>query len=170
MRVVQRYRLAMAWRLGQPDRAGNPHAGDELWKVLAHLVDDLHREPVSAVLHGEDDREDLEFLVEPLTHGLDGVQELRQTLQRVVLALHRDDHAVAGGEGVHGEEAQRRWAIDDDGVVEFRAAERLAEAEFARHYRHELDLSSGHLRTGRDQVKAWHRRGHDRVGEGALSK
>src|SRR5882672_12645861 len=68
MRVVERYRLAMAWRLGQPDRAGNPRARDELWKVLTHFVDHLHRESVSPVLHGEHDREDLELLVEPLPH------------------------------------------------------------------------------------------------------
>src|SRR5712692_1408298 len=125
--VVDADGLAVAWRLRQADRAGNPRARDELWKVLPDLVDYLRRQPVAAVFHGEHDREDLELVVEPLPNRLDRVEKLRQTLECVVLALHGYDHAVASREGVYREEAQRRRASDDDSVVVFGAAERLAE-------------------------------------------
>ncbi len=40
-----------------------------------------------------------------------------EPLERVVLALHRDEHLGGGGQRVEGQQAERRRAVDDD-VVE----------------------------------------------------
>ena len=45
------------------------------------------------------------------------LQQLSQPLQGVVLALDRDDHLGAGHQGVDGEQAEGRRAVDED-VVE----------------------------------------------------
>ena len=52
-----------------------------------------------------------------VAHELDRVQELRQALERVVLALHRHEHAVGRREGVHGQRPQGGRAVDEDEVV-----------------------------------------------------
>src|SRR2546426_7843662 len=46
-----------------------------------------------------------------------GVQELREALEGVVLALDRNEDAVGGGEHVEGQEAERRRTVDDDVLV-----------------------------------------------------
>ena len=96
----------MARRLGKPHRARDPGAGDKLWEVLADLVHDLHRKAVPPVLHSQDDRQYLELLVEPGPDRFERVQELRQALERVVLALDRDDDPIAGSERVDREESK----------------------------------------------------------------
>ena len=40
-----------------------------------------------------------------------------ETLERVVLALDRDDHVVRGGEAVDGQQPERRRAVDQGEVV-----------------------------------------------------
>ena len=56
---------------------------------------------------------------------LDRVEQLRQPLERVVLALDRDEDAVGGRERVHGQRAERRRAVEEDeGVVLARGRER----------------------------------------------
>ena len=47
----------------------------------------------------------------------DVAQELAQTLERVVLALDRDEHVVGGREAVDGQQAERRRAVDQGEVV-----------------------------------------------------
>ena len=61
-----------------------------------------------------------------------GGDELAQPLEGVVLALDRDQHRVGRGQGVDGEQAERRRAIDEDVVVVRRRSvlERRREAAF----------------------------------------
>ena len=47
-------------------------------------------------------------------HELDRAHELRETLERVVLGLHRHEHAVGGGERVHRQRPERRRAVEED--------------------------------------------------------
>src|SRR5882672_10405780 len=48
---------------------------------------------------------------------MDGVEELREALERVVLALHRNEQRVRGGEHIDGDETQRRRTVDEYVVV-----------------------------------------------------
>src|SRR5919201_4544814 len=96
-----------------------------------NVLNDLERKSVPAVLHGEDDRGDRETWIEPVTHRIDGGEELREPFERVVLALDRNQGGVAGREGIHGQQAQRRGAVDDDEVVVAQPADRLPESELA---------------------------------------
>ena len=45
------------------------------------------------------------------------LQELRQALERVVLRLHRHEHAVGGRERVDGQRPERGRAVEEDEVV-----------------------------------------------------
>ncbi len=75
---------------------------------------------------------------------LDRAQQLLEPLQGVVLALDGDEHLGRGHQGVQGEQAQRRRAVDDDviqaGCVV--AGDRPGQPGFPRHQRNQLDLRS----------------------------
>jgi hypothetical protein len=89
--------------------------------------------------------------------GLDQVDvadQLAETLQRVVLALDRDQHLLGRDEGVDGEETQARRAVDEDVVqpgqpvlpaVHGIGVERLHQPGLAGDDRHELDLGAGQV-------------------------
>ena len=47
---------------------------------------------------------------------VDRLHELREALERVVLGLHRHDHAVGRGERVDGQRPERRRAVEEDEV------------------------------------------------------
>ena len=74
----------------------------------------------------------VELRVQPRPDELDRAEELREPLERVVLGLHRHEHAVGGGERVHGQRAERGRAVEEDEVVALaRVAERVGEVALA---------------------------------------
>ena len=60
---------------------------------------------------------DVERGVQSGAHAAHGADQIRETFEREVLAVQRDEHGVGGDEGVEREEAQRRRTIDEDPVV-----------------------------------------------------
>ena len=62
--------------------------------------------------------------VEARPDALHALEQLREPLERVVLALHRHDQPVCGRQRVEREQAERRRAIEDDVRVARRRARR----------------------------------------------
>src|SRR2546426_3689739 len=88
-------------------------------------------------------------------HPLDRAHEVRQPLERVVLALHRDQHALCCSERVDGEQAEGRRAIDENEVVVAHdALERDLEPRLARLQFDQLDFRPRELAIGGHQVVA----------------
>ena len=83
----------------------------------ANLLLDLRREACSPVDHREEDAADAELRIEPAPDQLDGLKKLRQPLERVVLGLHRHEHAVRGSERVDRQRPERGRTIEEDEVV-----------------------------------------------------
>ncbi len=52
-----------------------------------------------------------------LADGLKSADKLRQTFQRIILALHRDEDAVAGAQAVQRQQVEAGRAVDEDKVV-----------------------------------------------------
>ena len=97
---------------------------------------------------------------------LDRLHELRETLERVVLRLHRHEDAVGRGERVHGERPERRRAVEEDEVVLLAARrERLGEVALAVVAARELDDRAGKVGLRRDEVEVLERRVLDELGE-----
>ena len=67
--------------------------------------------------------------------------QLAEALQRVVLALDRDQHLLAGHQRVDREQAERRRAVDED-VVERRSSCALRCARCSRDSRATSETSS----------------------------
>ena len=84
----------------------------------------------------------------------------RQPLERVVLGLHRHEHAVGGGERVDGQRAERRRAVEEDEVVlrgartraPARGSARRPRAARARRRRRRAPASTGRGRGSRTRV------------------
>ena len=115
--IVGHHRLAVRRRLRDPHRARDRGLEHLVAEVLAHLVGHAGGEPGPGVVHRDQDRGDVQALVQVRADHLDGLEQLAEALQRVVLRLDRDHHLVAGHQRVQGEQAQRRRAVDED-VVE----------------------------------------------------
>ena len=74
--------------------------------MLFQLGRDLLRQRDPAVVHHAQDAHDLDLRIEVGVHFPDGSHQVAQTLQRVVLALHRDDHALGSAQAVQGQQRQ----------------------------------------------------------------
>src|SRR5690606_20386977 len=73
------------------------------------------------------------------------------SLQRVVLALDRDEHRVGGDQCVHREDVQRRWAVDQNVVeVALDARQLQAQALFAALAVEQFHLGGGEVAVGGD--------------------
>ena len=125
--VVEQDRLAVAGRLGEPHVAGDDGLEDLVVEGPPDLVGHLVGQVVGRV-HGEDDPVHLEVGVGRGLDELDGLQDVGEPLQRVVLALERDHHALGGDQAVEREEAERGRAVDDDELVVRRPAARAPRA------------------------------------------
>ena len=87
-----------------------------------------------------------EARVEPAADQVDRLHQLAQPFERVVLGLHRHEHAVGGGERVHGQRPERGRAVEEDEVVLRRPGrERLLEVALAVLALRELDDRAGEL-------------------------
>src|SRR6267143_5243455 len=94
------------------------HRGEHL--VISEIlerVEHVAREDRAAVIERREQPVHLETWVEPRLHGFDDLEKCCDTLERVVLRLHRDDHAGRRDERVQREKTEGRSAIDEDVVV-----------------------------------------------------
>ena len=92
-----------------------------------------------------------------------------EAFERVVLALHRDDHVVGGGQPVDGEQAERGRAVDEDDVV--LGADQVecpAELELAAEGGDQLDLGAREVDGGRQHEEVLEARGLDAVEGGGV--
>ncbi len=78
----------------------------------AHLVGEI----VPGIEHGPQDAFELQGLVHCGADLLDGGKQGRQALQRVVLALHWNQHAVRCYQRIHRQHVERGRTVDQDDV------------------------------------------------------
>ena len=139
-------------------------------EMLLELGGDVERERVARVVHRAQQALDLEPRVQVRAHFLHRLHEVGQSFERVVLALHRDQHRVRRAEAVEREQRQRRRAIEQDEVVVGRdrrdrrshllqrLGERVLQPRLALGQVDELDFGAGELAVRRHEVEAAGRR------------
>ncbi len=93
--------------------------------MASDLVDHLDGEPVPTIFHRQNYGEDLKPLVEMHSDRLDGREQLRETLECVVLALDGYNDDIARGERIDCQQSEGRRAVHKHGVVVPRRAESL---------------------------------------------
>ena len=154
-RLVPGQRDSEAGRLGDSDISRDDGREHPVAKVLRGLGRYLAREVEALVVHRQQDAFDGQSRVQVALDQPDGVQELGQPLQGVVLALDGDQHRVGGHKGVDREQSKRRRTIDQDVVVVGQdGRQRLGEDSLSVADAHKLDLRSGQVPVGRHDVQA----------------
>jgi hypothetical protein len=126
----------------------------------AHLRGDIGRERGPAVVHRQQHAGQAQARVEVVADEIDRREQLAQALQRVVLALDRNEHAVGRGERVDGEQSDRGRAVEQDVVISVAyLSQRTLEAPLSLIQADQLDFGSGEVRCRRDEPQALDLRG-----------
>src|SRR3954447_13373650 len=124
---------------GVPDDAAEDMVVADDPELIQHVSSKVR----AAVEEGRQQSENPEIAVQLHPDHVDDLDEVVQTLHRVVLRLDRDDHAVRRDEAVHREEPKVRRAIDEDVVVDVDLGlEGIAEDLLASESGEELALSA----------------------------
>ena len=148
-------RLAGDAGLGEAHGAGDDGVEHQVAEPLQHPGHHLAGVDGARVVSGDQDAADGQLRVQPVVHLLDGVGQQRQPAQREVLALGRDDHAVAARQPVDGEQTQRRLAVDQHVVVAVQhRVQRAGQRLLAAHLVDQLDLGGRQVDVARHQVHA----------------
>src|SRR5713101_7711533 len=91
---------AVARRFGEPDIARNNSIVNLVAEVLLQLVGNLLRQEIPGIIHGAQQAFDLQPGIEIGVHSFNRRDQIAQTLERVVFALHRDHHRMRGAQSV----------------------------------------------------------------------
>ena len=84
---------------------------------------------------------------------LDGVDQVGEALERIVLALHRNDHAMRRAQTVQGQHRQRWRAVDEHEIVAIRdLSQSIAQAILAPIELHQLDFRTGKVAIRRQDI------------------
>ena len=144
-------RLAEARGFRQADGAGDDGFEQLVPVMLFDFVQDGGGQCQAPVVHGDEDAEDGQGRVIQFPHPPDGHHELDQSLEGVVFALHGDDDAVRGGEGVYGQKGQGGGTVDHGQVVRVPAFfEKAAQAALTVFRIEKLELRAGKFQGGGD--------------------
>ena len=82
---------------------------------------------------------------------------MADAFQGIIFALQRHDDAISGDEGVQGEQAERRRAIDQHMIVgRCLPADRVGEPVFPARRLDQLDLGAGQVHRGRREKELRH--------------
>ena len=144
--------LAEARRFGETHGPRNRRFQDLVAVVLLDLPEHFGREGQASVVHRDEDAQNGEGRVVQILYAADRQHELDQALEREVFALHRDEHAVRRGQGVHRKQGEGRRAVDQDEVVRAAALfEKRGETPLPAGNVEELDLRPRKIQIGRDE-------------------
>ena len=101
----------------------------------------------------------------------DVAHQLAEALERVVLALDRDQDLGGRRHAVDGEQTERRGTVDEDVVVVVtHLGERHLEPQLPAERRHQLDLGTGQVEARRSDEEVLDRRRLDAVLDGHVAQ
>src|SRR5579871_936659 len=145
--VVQDDRLPKAWRLSQPHVPRYHALKNFASEILARVRRNLARKVQARVVHREQNTVDPERRVHALLNKMHRIEQLGQTLKRVVFALQRYQHCIRRGEHVHGDQPERWRAVDQDEVVRVTDLVKCpAHRQLTVGFAYELHLGAGKIR------------------------
>ena len=123
--------------------------------MLLELIADLQLQGDARIKHDAQEPDDGQLFVQVGVHLLDGVDQVGQSFEREVFALHGHDDAVRAAQAIEREHGQGRRAIDEDKVI--LVCHRLdgqTQTLFAALDLDQLDLGAGQFAVGAQHVVA----------------
>ena len=131
---------------------------------------DVLREAGALVMHGDQDARQLQCRVQFPAHESEGVEELDQALEREILGLNRNDHAIGGSQSVDGHGAQRRRTVKEREVKPLaNRAEPLAQTDLRSLDAGKLDGGAGEVAACRNEPEVVGARGARGLGDRHLA-
>lgn len=156
----------MAWRFSQLDVPRNHRLEDLLLEKRPDFLRHLDSQVGPLVVHRQQDAVDIECRIERAPDSSHGADELRETFERKVFAMERDENGIGSHETVEREQPQGWGAIQKDVVVRrFDAGQKNPEAFFAMAERHQLDFGPCQMAIGGQQVETVDRGLDDKWGD-----
>ena len=116
-RVVEYGRQPVARSLAQARVARNHGVEHHVAEMRLQLLIDLVGKAKSRVVHGEEESLNLQVAVQLRLDNSYGVEQLADAFEGKILSLHWNNHRVGGREGIHGDKAELRAAINQDVIV-----------------------------------------------------
>src|SRR6266540_1166962 len=180
--VEMQYRNAIARRFGETDIARDHRTVEFVTEVLLQIGRHVERERIARIVHRAQQSLDFEPLIQVRAHAADGLDQIGQAFECVILALHRNQHAIRGAQAIEREQRQRRGAVQEDEIIivgDFRdchsnLGQRFGERAFQAHLAFgqidQFDLGAGELAIRRNEIEASRRGGNTNVGDLLLSK
>src|ERR1700676_3800547 len=96
----------------EPDTARYHAAKNFFRKMLSHLIRDFVAEPISRVEHGQHQALEFETRAQRILDLVDRTEQRAEPLERVVLALHRNQHRIRRDQGIKSKNPKRGWRVD----------------------------------------------------------
>src|SRR5919205_825967 len=156
--VVGHDRLLVARRFRDPHGARHHSIQDLVREVLPDFSCHLGGQVGPPVVHGQENSGNFQFRIQVLLDHLDVLQQLAQSLERVVLALDGDEYLAGRAERIDGQQSQAGRAVNEDVVQPLLALllagfgidiDGTAETLLPCHQRHKFDFSAGEVDGGR---------------------
>lgn len=138
-RGVAQDRGAVSGGLRQLDGLPDDGVEERFSEAVSEVLLDLASERGSAIDEGQQDARHLEFVVQPLADGVEGLKHSSQAAERQRGRSNGDEDPTGGGQGADREKAQARRSVQKDEIVAGDESQLLAEEQLG------ADLSSEHL-------------------------
>ena len=144
----------MAGCFGDTDVAGDQCPVNAITEILEQLVRNSKGEIVAAIIHGAQQTLDFNSRIQAGTNLVNGIDQGAQALQGIVLTLHRDQHAVAGSQGVQSQYVQRRRTVYENPVILFQYwPNRPLQGEFTLILLQQENFRGSEVPIGRQKVE-----------------
>src|SRR5438876_5729041 len=114
--IIQEHRLAERRSFAEPNVPRNDRFQQGIAKMLRDVLPNLFRQIRTVVKHGEQDSFDFQVFVELMANALERIHQIGKTFQRKVFALNRYEDGIGRAKSIYGQDAERRWAVDQDEV------------------------------------------------------
>jgi len=128
---------------------------DLVAKMLLELVRDLLRQRHARVKHDAQQTDYLQVRIQVGRDFLDGIGKIGQTFQRIVFALHGDDHAMGGAQAIQSQQRQGWRTVDENEViVSIDLGQSFTQAFVAVIQRDHFHFCTCKFTVGRENIKA----------------
>lgn len=140
---MEHHRTPMTRGLAQADVARNDGLEDIPWKISVNFVADLQGEAGPTIKHCQDNSEHAQPRIQSFSNESDRLHKVRKAFESIELTLQRHEHPISSGEGINGEQTERRWTVDDYvlGAPPL-SPKSVTKSVLAALKAHELDLGS----------------------------
>ena len=115
---MQQCRLAETGRLREANISRYDRTKHAAIKMLYQLHRHFIRKIVARIEHRSQDSEHFETRIHRVANLFDRIEQRAQSFERVILALHGNQHAICRSQRVNGQHVYRRRAVNQYEIIQ----------------------------------------------------